>query len=159
MDRYIFHRIIKTGCFHCWKLINKRNLKNLIFKLGSAIKRIRWKVYFFETPNEIDDATTINNFGFKSVLTPTKNEHANAFEESYTTWCVMLSLNKLIQYSQINLIKIFNMINKDPLLFMTADKSNNLYKVSKNDYSKLLEDSITKSFKKYNVALINNINK
>ena len=51
------------------------------------------------------------------------------------------------------------MINKDPLLFMTADKSNNLYKVSKNDYSKLLEDSITKSFKKYNVALINNINK
>ena len=51
------------------------------------------------------------------------------------------------------------MINKDPLLFMPADKSNNLYKVSKNDYSKLLEDSITKSFKKYNVALINNINK
>ena len=71
----------------------------------------------------------------------------------------MLSLKELIQYSKINLIKIFNMINKDPLLFMTADKSNNLYKVSKNDYSKLLEDSITKLFKKYNVALINNINK
>ena len=51
------------------------------------------------------------------------------------------------------------MINEDPLLFMPAGKSKNVYKVSKNDYSKLLEDSITKSFKKYNVALINNINK
>ena len=70
----------------------------------------------------------------------------------------MLSLKELIQYSKINLIKIFNMINKDPLLFMPADKSNNVYKV-RNDYSKLLEDSITKLFKKYNVALINNINK
>ena len=35
------------------------------------------KVYFFEKPNEIDDATKINNFGLKSVLTPPGNEHLN----------------------------------------------------------------------------------
>ena len=52
-----------------------------------------------------------------------------------------------------------NMINKDPLLFILADKSNNLYKVSKDTYIKLLQDDITKSYKKSNDTLINNINK
>ena len=56
-------------------------LKNLIFKLESFLKRRRWKAYFFEKPNEIDDATTVNNFEFKSVLTLPKNEHLNAFDE------------------------------------------------------------------------------
>ena len=51
------------------------------------------------------------------------------------------------------------MINKDPLLFMTGDKSNNLCKVSKDNYNNLLQEKITKSYKKSNVALINNIKK
>ena len=51
------------------------------------------------------------------------------------------------------------MINKDPLLFITADKSNILYKVTKDTYSKLLQDNITKSYKNSNVSVINNVNK
>ena len=51
------------------------------------------------------------------------------------------------------------MINKNPLLFIPADKSYNLYKVSKGTYSKLLQDNITKSYKKAIVTLIRNINK
>ena len=57
---------------------------------------------------------TVNNFGFKSVKTPPKNEHLNAF---------------------------------------------NLYKLSKDNYNKLLTENITKSYKKTNTAAINNINK
>ena len=51
------------------------------------------------------------------------------------------------------------MINKDPLLIIPASKSSNLYKVNKGTYSKLLQNNITKSYKKSNVMLINNINK
>ena len=51
------------------------------------------------------------------------------------------------------------MINKYPLLFIPGDKSNNLYKVNKDTYSKLLQENITKTYKKSNVTLINNINK
>ena len=51
------------------------------------------------------------------------------------------------------------MINKDPLLFIPADKSNSLYKVSKGTNGKLLQDNITKSYKKSNITLIKNINK
>ena len=51
------------------------------------------------------------------------------------------------------------MINKDPLLFIPADKLNNRYKDSKDTYSKLLQDNIIKLYKISTVTLINNINK
>ena len=51
----------------------------VISKLESFIKRTRWKAFFYEksdnTPQKI-----VDNFGFKSVQTPPKNEHLNAFE-------------------------------------------------------------------------------
>ena len=39
------------------------------------------------------------------------------------------------------------MINKEPLLFIPADKSSNLYKTSKSSYSKLLQNNIATEFK------------
>ena len=51
------------------------------------------------------------------------------------------------------------MIKKDSLLFTPANKSNNLYKVSKDTYSKLLQDNTTKSYKKSSVILFKGINK
>ena len=56
-------------------------LKNMMLKLEWILRKIRWKAYFFEKLNEIDDATTVNSFGFKSDLTPPRNEYLNAFEE------------------------------------------------------------------------------
>ena len=46
--------------------------KNLIQKVESFIKRIRWKAFFFERQCKHNDQTTAN-FGFKSVKTPPKN--------------------------------------------------------------------------------------
>ena len=48
--------------------------------------------------------------------------------------------------------------NEDPLLFLPADKTNDIYKLSKDNYNKLLTDNIPKSCKKANTAAINNIN-
>ena len=70
-----------------------------------------------------------------------------------------------IEFKRVNTVfqnqlnKDINMINKDPLLFIPAGKSNILYKVSKSPYIKLLQDNITKLYKKSNVTLISNINK
>ena len=81
-------------------------LKNQIFKLESFFKRIQWKAYFFDKPNEIDNATTVNNFGFKSVLTPPKNEHLNAFEED------LYDLVRNIEFKKAN-TGFQNQLNKD----------------------------------------------
>ena len=127
--------------------------------MESFAKGIRWKAYFFEKLNEIDNATIVNNFGFKSVSTRPKNEHLNAFEEDLYDLVRNIEFKKANTVFQNQLNKDINMINKDPLLFIPADKSNNLYKVSKDTYSKLLQDNITKSYKKSNVTLIKKINK
>ena len=54
-------------------------LKNLIQKVESFIKRIRWKAFFFERQCKDNDKIT-TNFGLKSVNTPPKNENLNQFE-------------------------------------------------------------------------------
>ena len=118
-------------------LIPSKNVypKNLIFKLESFAKGIRWKAYFFEKLNEIDNATIVNNFGFKSVSTRPKNEHLNAFEEDLYDLVRNIEFKKANTVFQNQLNKDINMINKDPLLFIPADKSNNLYQVSKDTIS------------------------
>ena len=79
--------------------------------------------------------------------------------KNYTTWVRKIEFKRANTVFQNQLNKDVNMIIKDPLLFIPADKSNNLYKVSKETNGKLLQDNITKSYKKSNATLINNINK
>ena len=134
-------------------------LKNMIFKLEGFIKRIRQKAQLLEKPNGIDGARTVNDSGFESVPTPPKNEHLNAFEDD------LYDLVRNVEFKRANMVfqnqfnKDINMIDKNPLLFILADKFNNRYKVSKDTYCKLLQDNITKLYKKSNVILFNDINK
>ena len=51
----------------------------MTFKLASFIKRIRWKAFFYEKSDKTLEKT-VDNFGFKSAKTTSKNEHLNAFE-------------------------------------------------------------------------------
>ena len=129
----------------------------MIFKLESFIKRIRWKAFFYEKSENTSETIT-DNFGFKSVKTPPKNELLNAFEtDLYDTVC-NIEFKRVSSEFQSDLSKNSECINEDLLLFISADKTNNLYKLSKGNYNKLLRDNITKSYKK-NTAAINNINK
>ena len=99
---------------------------------------------------------TATNFWFKSVLTPLKNGHLIKFEED------LHDLVRNTEFKAINTIfqnqrnKDINMINKNPLLFIPVD---DLYRVGKDPYRKLMQESITKSYKKSNVTLFNNNNK
>ena len=52
---------------------------NLIFRLESFIKRTRWKEFFFNKNSEFNKQLNVN-FGLKSIKTPPKNKHLNAFK-------------------------------------------------------------------------------
>ena len=123
-------------------------LKNLIFKLESFSNLIRWKAYFFEKPNEIDDVTVVNNFGFESVLTPPKNEHLNAFEDDICNLVRNIEFKRANTVFQNQLNKDIKMINKGLLLFFPADKSNHLYKINRTaiaNYCKTTSQNCTKN--------------
>ena len=56
------------------------------------------------------------------------------------------------------LSKDIKSINKTKELLVNADKSTNIYKMSKQDYRKHLRNNITKTYKKSNRNRVNNIN-
>ena len=50
-------------------------------------------------------------------------------------------------------------INSSDKVFISADKSRNIYKIDKNQYTKLLNENITKAYRKTNKNCLNKINK
>ena len=54
---------------------------------------------------------------------------------------------------QSNLSKEIKRINEDRLLFIPTDETNKLYKLSKENYNKLLTSNIIRLYKKINTAL------
>ena len=107
----------------------------MIFNLKSFIKRIRWKAFFYEK-SKIASETIVDKFGFKSVRTPPKNEHLNAFESDLYDMVRNIEYKRVSSEFQSNLSKDIKHINEDPLLFIPADKTNNLGKLSKDNYNK-----------------------
>ena len=72
---------------------------------------------------------------------------------------------KNIQFRHINstsqeqLKKDIQQIRQRNQLFVSADKSRNIYKMNKEDYEKLMHENITKTYKKTNESKIKTINK
>ena len=50
-------------------------------------------------------------------------------------------------------------INSSDKVFVSADKSRNIYKMDKDQYTKLLNEIITKAYRKANKNFVNKINK
>ena len=101
----------------------------------------QWKID--NTPEK-----TVDNFEFKSVKTPPKNEHFNAFEANLYDIVRKIELKRVTSEFQRKLSKDIKRIDEDLLLFNPAVKTSNLYQLSKDTYNKLLTDNITKSYKK-----------
>ena len=92
-------------------------LKNMIFKLESFIKRIKWKAFFYEKSDKTPEKT-VDNFGFKSAKTTPKNEHLNAFEADLVGYRYNMvryassNLRELVQNSKVTNQKISNALMK-----------------------------------------------
>ena len=125
----------------------------MIFKLESFIKVIRWKIFFCEKSDNTPEKTD-NDFGLKSVKTPPKNEHLNSFEADLYDMVRNIEFKRVTSEFQSNLSKDIKRINEDLLLFIPANKTSNLYKLSNDNYNKLLTDNITKSYKKKQTLLL-----
>ena len=69
---------------------NDTQCKNLIKKVESFIKRIKWKAFFFERQRGDNDETTAN-FESKLVKTLPKNDNLIHFKVTNSTWFKILS--------------------------------------------------------------------
>ena len=79
-----------------------------------------------------------DNFGFKSVKTPPKNEHLNAFENDMYDMVRNIEFENAKSSFQHQLQNDAKRIKQDPRLLITADKTSNLYRLTTSEYNKLL---------------------
>ena len=112
-------------------------MKNLIEKVEKFVKRIRWKAYFFEHPSE---KTANENFGFMSNKTPPQNESINPFEDDIYELVKNIEFKSVKNKFQQKLNGDLKNIRNSKNLFVFADKTNNLYEMSKENYNKLLHE-------------------
>ena len=98
-------------------------------------------------------------FGFKSELVPPQHQSLLAFKKDLCKMARSIEFQNPPKSFQQKLTADLNSIRSSSNMLISADKNNNLYKISPENYNKLLLDNVTKSYKKTPETLENNINK
>ena len=108
---------------------------------------MRWRAYFFLNP-EINTSSK-NTYGFNSKRNPPYVPELKEFEHQ------LLDLIKKIEFTNNRChfqrqlkTDIKNKIYDDPCMTVSADKTNNYYKITHAAYDKLVTENITKNYAK-----------
>ena len=120
-------------------------IKQLIGKTEQFLCRMRWKAFHFLNPGQ---ASTKETFSFKTRNCPPIVEELRNFEEGMTQLIQTVKFRDIKCQFQKDLNDDIRSIRNDNRLFVKADKSTNFYKLETADYNKLLNDNITKTYKK-----------
>ena len=131
-------------------------LKSMIRKLEHFIKRLRWKAFFHDHKAEcnINDKVIL----IMSDKTPPQHDGLCAFEEDLYNMVKNIKFRNVRSNFQSRLTNDVTKINKSPNLFVPADKTNNLYKLSVDSYKKLLKENVTASYQKTATSTLDRIN-
>ena len=140
----------------------ERNYKlQLMDKIELVIKRMRWKAHFY---NERKDAkenethTISETYGLKSLNCPPQVRELIQFESDLLDIIKSLKFRKTRSSFQNILKDDINTINNTDTILTFADKTSNLYILKKEQYQKMLNNSITTTYKKANDNIHNKIN-
>ena len=121
-------------------------LRNLIEKVESVLKRMRWKAHFFLKGEKSQEKT--NFFGLPSNKTPPTILELKAFEEDVLKIIENIKFRDTKNNFQESLASDLKKINTSENMFVFADKTRNIYETSLETYNKLLHDNITKTYKR-----------
>ena len=121
-------------------------LRNLIEKVESVLKRMRWKAHFFLKGEKSQEKT--NYFGLPSNKTPPTILELKAFEEDVLKIIENIKFRDTKNNFQETLASDLKKINTSENTFVFADKTRNIYETSLETYNKLLHDNITKTYKR-----------
>ena len=124
-------------------------LKCLTEKTENFIRRLRWKAYHFCKSNSQPANELANGyFGFKTLTTPPPNKLLNAFENYFYDLIRKVEFTNVQDTFQQKLRKDVQSIKSSNNMLVFADKSTNLYELSRDHYEKLLHDNITQTYQK-----------
>ena len=120
-------------------------MKKMMENVESVVRQMRWKPIFFE--NEKAGASKIP-YGFKTNKAPDKMELLNPLENDLYNLISNIQFNPRRNTFQQQLACDVKEISTSKNVLLSADKSTNLYSMSRESYKKLLNENITKNYKK-----------
>ena len=133
---------------------NEYKLK-LITKTENFLKRLLWKALAFLGKLKSSDK---DNYGFKTVKCPSSVKELVPFENDMMDMIKNLEFKRVNNEFQSNLRNDIRQIRRSNNLFISADKSRNIYKVSKASYERMMHENVTKTYKKCNTNKSNSMN-
>ena len=129
---------------------------NLIEKVEQVIKRMRWKALFLDVTKE--ESPKPDTFGYKTRNCPPQIKEMIPFENDLFDMIKNVKFRHVKNDFQKILSNDLKEIKSSDKVFIFADKTRNVYEVSKDVHDKLLNENITKSYKKADTSTYKNIN-
>ena len=135
---------------------SRQYTKRLIEKTENVIKRMRWKAFFYLHPEA--KPVQKENYGFNSRATPPQINEMSKFEDDLLRLIENIEFRNNRCQFQYKLNDDVNFIRRSNYMFIPADKTNNYYKLQKNEYEKLLKDNTTAKYSRASSSEIEDIN-
>ena len=121
---------------------------------------MRWKANFYDKKQNDQNINTGSKFGLKSNKSPKQNYNLIPFENDICDMISNIEFRKSYNSPfQRKLKNDVRGIKQSEKLFVFADKTTNLYSLSKEEYNKLLRENITKDYKHAEESVVSSINK
>ena len=131
----------------------------LVDKIEAVIKRMRWKAMFSENDNnDPDDEQHFETYGLKTTNTPNQVPEMIDFEKELIGIVPKIKFKRITNNFQNKLQQDIRNIKSSNKIYVPADKTTNMYKVTKEEYDQLLTNSITNTYKKTNDRAKHSIN-
>ena len=141
---------------------SERNYKlQLMEKIELVIKRMRWKAHFYNEKKDIKENETHTipeTYGLNCLNCPPQVIELIQFQSDLLDMIKSLKFRKTGSHFQRTLKEDINTIHSTDTTLTFADKTSNLYKLKKEQYKKMLNDSITITYKKSIDNIHNKIN-
>ena len=131
--------------------------RRLIENTDKVIKRMRWRTLFFLQENECGEEGSgtedehkkdgKETFGFKTRNCPPTIEELQEFEEELLQMIENVQFHQTSNDFQKQLKEYIKTVTTSNHLFISADKTRNMYEVERTQYLKLLQDNASKHYK------------
>ena len=115
-----------------------------------VIKRMRWKAIFQDTRKEKN--------GLRSFKIPPPVKELAAFKSELIKLVKNIKFQKVENHFQNQLKEDIKKINQSDKTLPFADKSSNIYRLTKEKYVKMRRNAITPTYKKANSSINKRIN-
>ena len=120
------------------------HMRGTINKTEEFLQRLRWKVHFFENPPPPNKLHKVKEtYGFNTTRNAPQSKSLIDFEHDMTHLIANLEYTDYKSKFQRQLSKDVKDIRKSNKVFVSADKTSNFYKLSTQDYSKLIRNNVT----------------